>query len=355
MAITETGYVSPRVAYLAAPGQTTFQIPFQFFGGDLRVFVDTVLVEDGFTATGAGSVDGGNLVFAVGRTGGEAIEILRDIIPQRIADFPLSGAFDIAMLNLELTRIVLMIQELITLDAIVREEFGVFTQQYQDFVDTVADALGTTSTNAAAALAAAAAALASEAAAAGSATSAAGSASSATGSASSATASAAAAAVSAGEAASARDSASGHRLNAQNAATAAAASETAAAGSASAAAASQSAAAASAAVALIEGAKLTDGLTLAALNDTNLTGATAGDGLTFTGSAWVPGAAGGGMFKGNNGTVGSRSGDIFRVNAKSVTEDVTIAATENASAAGPLAVASGKTLTIASGGSLVIL
>jgi hypothetical protein len=82
---------------------------------------------------------------------------------------------------------------------------------------------------------------------------------------------------------------------------------------------------------------------------------TSGDGLVYDGTTWKPGPAGGGMFKGDNGTVGSRSGDIFRINNKTLTEDVTIAATENASATGPLAVATGKTLTVASGGTLAVI
>lgn len=82
-----------------------------------------------------------------------------------------------------------------------------------------------------------------------------------------------------------------------------------------------------------------------------------GDGLVFDESEgkWKPGPAGGGMFKGNNFTVGSRSGDIFRINAKLLTEDVIIDATENASATGPLEVATGVTLEVATGGTLVIL
>jgi hypothetical protein len=66
-------------------------------------------------------------------------------------------------------------------------------------------------------------------------------------------------------------------------------------------------------------------------------------------------SGGGGMFRGNNGTVGARSGDIFRVNAQTLTADVTIGATENAAAAGPIAVNTGVTLTVASGGTLAIV
>ncbi len=80
-----------------------------------------------------------------------------------------------------------------------------------------------------------------------------------------------------------------------------------------------------------------------------------GDGMVWNGAAFVPGPAGGGMFKGNNGTVGSRVGDIFRVAAQTLTASTTIAGTENASATGPLAINTGVILTIAAGGTLVIL
>lgn len=96
---------------------------------------------------------------------------------------------------------------------------------------------------------------------------------------------------------------------------------------------------------------------LAGLSDVDLTTnpPVTGDGFVFNGTKWVPGPAGGGMFKGDNGTVGSRSGDIFRVNAKTLNTNTTIGATENASATGPLEIASGVTLTVEVGGTLAIL
>ncbi|MDB4312205.1 hypothetical protein N9937_02120 [bacterium] len=66
-----------------------------------------------------------------------------------------------------------------------------------------------------------------------------------------------------------------------------------------------------------------------------------------------PAGAGGGLFRGNNGTVGSSSGDIFRVNAALLTADEEIEAGENASATGPVTVDTGVTLTVS--GTLVIL
>ena len=58
-----------------------------------------------------------------------------------------------------------------------------------------------------------------------------------------------------------------------------------------------------------------------------------------------------------NGAVGATAGkgDIFRVHEKELNTNVTIAATDNALASGPLTVASGITLTITNGGRLAIV
>ena len=67
----------------------------------------------------------------------------------------------------------------------------------------------------------------------------------------------------------------------------------------------------------------------------------------------VGGSSGAGFYKGENGTTGTNAGDIFRVNEQELNTDVEITATENASATGPLTVASGTTLTV--NGNLVII
>ena len=68
-------------------------------------------------------------------------------------------------------------------------------------------------------------------------------------------------------------------------------------------------------------------------------------------------ALGGSYFQGENGAVGATAGkgDIFRVHEKELNTNVTIAATDNALASGPLTVANGITLTIANGGRLAIV
>ena len=55
------------------------------------------------------------------------------------------------------------------------------------------------------------------------------------------------------------------------------------------------------------------------------------------------------MFKGDNGTTGDAStgaGDIFRINEQELNVNVSITAAENASAVGPLSLASGVVLPV---------
>ena len=72
----------------------------------------------------------------------------------------------------------------------------------------------------------------------------------------------------------------------------------------------------------------------------------------------LPSGAGGVYMKGGSATVGSLASEgqnIFRVNANTLNFDATIATGENAQATGPLAVASGKILTIESGARVAIV
>jgi hypothetical protein len=69
-------------------------------------------------------------------------------------------------------------------------------------------------------------------------------------------------------------------------------------------------------------------------------------GGTFSGEITAP------QFQTTNTTVDTAA---FRTNNKTVSEDTTIAATKNALGIGPLTIADGVTITVASGGSLTIL
>ena len=103
----------------------------------------------------------------------------------------------------------------------------------------------------------------------------------------------------------------------------------------------------------MNGSKLVDGIDFQATNGSTVvltTGAAAGDTidiLIFT-AVDLSTAVGGGRYKGERGTLGpaAAAGDIFRVHEQQLDTNVTIDATENALAAGPLTIASGVTLTV---------
>ena len=112
----------------------------------------------------------------------------------------------------------------------------------------------------------------------------------------------------------------------------------------------------------MNGVRLVDGTDFTATNGSDVvltSGAATGDiidVLMFT-AVDLATAVGGGRYKGERGTLGpaAAAGDIFRVNEQTLNANVTIDATENASATGPLTVASGVTLTVTSGGNLSIV
>jgi len=81
----------------------------------------------------------------------------------------------------------------------------------------------------------------------------------------------------------------------------------------------------------------------------SVTGTVAATSYTGDGSALTGVQAGAGYFDGNNGAAGDTTngkGDIFRVHSQTLTSNVTIGATDNALAVGPLTVDSSVTLTV---------
>ena len=79
---------------------------------------------------------------------------------------------------------------------------------------------------------------------------------------------------------------------------------------------------------------------------------------TITQAMFAPGLnLGAGYFQGDNGATGDTTNgkkDIFRVHEQELNTNTTIAATDNALCAGPLTIATGVTLTVTTGGNLVI-
>ena len=110
----------------------------------------------------------------------------------------------------------------------------------------------------------------------------------------------------------------------------------------------------------MNGAKLLNGIDFVASNGSEVvltTGAAVGDVIdiiAYTANDTAD-QKGGGKFKGDRGTFGAGSADIFRVHEQELNTDVTIEATENALASGPLTIASGVTLTVTTGGNLSIV
>jgi hypothetical protein len=77
-------------------------------------------------------------------------------------------------------------------------------------------------------------------------------------------------------------------------------------------------------------------------------------GLYVNGAAF---SSGGGYYKGNQGSVGSASNanNLFRINANTMSNNVTIAAGENAQVTGPVTISTGYTLSIQTGGRVVVI
>ena len=67
--------------------------------------------------------------------------------------------------------------------------------------------------------------------------------------------------------------------------------------------------------------------------------------------------SGGGYYKGNQGSVGaaSNANNLFRINSNTMSNNITIAAGENALTVGPITVGTGNTFTIQTGGRAVII
>ena len=99
---------NPRINYTATSGQTVFTVPFEFFdNSDLNVFVNDVLktITTNYTVTG-GDGSTGTVTLVTGATVGDVIVITRDVTLERVTDFPTSGPFQVASLNVELNKLV---------------------------------------------------------------------------------------------------------------------------------------------------------------------------------------------------------------------------------------------------------
>jgi hypothetical protein len=113
------------IQYVALAGQTDFTYDFPIFDdSDLVVTredadtgaVTTLTLGSDYTVTGAGSTSGGSITLTSGATEDDVYTIYRDVPNERTTDFQTAGDFFAETVNDELDRIVMMIQQLNTVD-----------------------------------------------------------------------------------------------------------------------------------------------------------------------------------------------------------------------------------------------
>ena len=105
----------PRIQYEASAGQTEFTFPFWVTAeADLNVYVGSSLqtLNTDYTASGILNTNGGTVTFTSSRTAGEVITIERAMPFERVSEFQEAGTFKASVLNLELSKMVAMMQQI---------------------------------------------------------------------------------------------------------------------------------------------------------------------------------------------------------------------------------------------------
>lgn len=106
---------TPRIAYTATASQTVFPVPFIFFeDADLKVYQNGTLLtlSTHYAVTGEEDEDGGSVILVTGATVGDEVMIVRDITIEQTTHFPPGGPFDIAGLNLQISRVIAILQQM---------------------------------------------------------------------------------------------------------------------------------------------------------------------------------------------------------------------------------------------------
>lgn len=112
--------VPTRDQYTAAAAQTIFDYTFPIFD-QVDLVIEKTRISDGVTiilvlttdyaVTGVGAQAGGTIVLTSGASAGDIITITRQVELKRITDFSQEAAFNSSNVNLELNRIVQMVQD----------------------------------------------------------------------------------------------------------------------------------------------------------------------------------------------------------------------------------------------------
>ena len=97
--------VTPRVQYTANGSTTVFPYSFAIFDEtDMVVYVDDTIITTGYTVSGAGQTDGGEVTFDSAPDDGAIITLLRNVPIERMTDFQEGGTFRPKNLNDEFDR-----------------------------------------------------------------------------------------------------------------------------------------------------------------------------------------------------------------------------------------------------------
>ena len=97
--------VTPRVQYTANGSTTVFPYSFAIFDEtDMVVYVDDDIITTGYTVSGAGETDGGNVTFDSAPEDGKKITLLRNVPIERMTDFQEGGTFRPKNINDEFDR-----------------------------------------------------------------------------------------------------------------------------------------------------------------------------------------------------------------------------------------------------------
>lgn len=117
MATIPINDTAPRNSYTATAGQTVF--PYTFWitaDADLKVYKNGTLLTltTDYTVSGALNTSGGNVTLTSGAALNDVIVIVRDVPIKRETEFATSGQFAATVLNLELSRLIAIAQQLET-------------------------------------------------------------------------------------------------------------------------------------------------------------------------------------------------------------------------------------------------
>ena len=112
MAELVIGDVRPRSQYAADGVQTTFPYDFPILEAlDLQVVFDDGDAPGSYTVTGAGLSEGGDVEFDVAPVSGTRVTLYRDMPFSRETDFQESGDFRASVINEELDRMAMLLQQ----------------------------------------------------------------------------------------------------------------------------------------------------------------------------------------------------------------------------------------------------